>query len=190
MSPTRIALSTLVPSARLPAMNINVEQALQVIEDQLRAVNDELEPQEREVTALREKLEPLERKVVALQRKREEFAAAATHLRNALETADPADGADESEVRFDNGEEVGEQASRPKTIDGVLAILSDLGGSASMEDIRREFRERGWLDPSFKTPDAALYAAAKRLTQGGRVERLGAGNYRLLPQRWVEGNQT
>jgi hypothetical protein len=72
---------------------------------------------------------------------------------------------------------------RPRTIDGVVKILSDLGGSGTLKDIRREFQERGWSEASFRKPEAALYAATKRLAESGRLERLGEGRYRLLPEQ-------
>jgi hypothetical protein len=176
-------------------MDTDLAQALQTVERRLQLLKNELDPQEQELAALREKLAPLERSVAALQQRQEDLAAAATHLRSALEIAEatggvasqefdqpPIDESPNQGYSLDGQGGVG-QTPRPKTIDGVVKILVDLGGSGSLEDIRREFRERGWLDPTFKNPDAALYAATKRLVGVGRIERLGGGRYRLISER-------
>ncbi len=175
-------------------MNTDLAQALRTVESELRTVNDELAPKEQEVAVLREKLAPLERGVATLQQKRDALAAAVASLRTALETAgataaafspDSENGPSDHNLVEDRPSNGGgtDQAPRPRTADGVVAILTDLGGMGSLEAIRHEFRRRGWLDPEFKDPDAALYAATKRLTDRGRVERLGEGRYRLVPER-------
>jgi hypothetical protein len=174
-------------------MDSDLAQALQTVESKLHTVNDELAPQEHEVAELRARLDPLERKVTTLQQKRDALAAAAGNLRVALEMAGPTaaafssdsdDGLSDRQAVEDwlsNGEGT-DHGPRPRTVDGVVAILTELGGMGTLEDIRRAFREREWLDPSFKDPDAALYAATKRLSDRGRIERLGGGQYRLIPE--------
>jgi multidrug efflux pump subunit AcrA (membrane-fusion protein) len=160
-------------------------EALLAVERRLRAIDEQLAPRERDVAALQEQLAPLERALAALRQKREELASAVTHLRNALEVDAPEDPSPPATERPPGGYEreadLG-QSSRPKTIDGVVRILDDLGGEASLSEIRREFEARGWLD-SFKNGHEAVFAATRRLFDHGRIERLGEGRYRLLPEQ-------
>ena len=152
-----------------------LSSALTTVESALWDLERELAAQEKIVSLLRER--------------RDQLATTATHLRKFLEEiprqaepeSPPRAEAGNGDAAVDVGRDVGLPIVRPKTTDGIVKILDDLGGEGSLEDIRREFRDRGWLDPMFKKPDAALYAAAQRLMQAGRVERLGGGRYRLLP---------
>lgn len=181
-------------------MDTHLAQALQTVESELRTVNEELGPKEQEVAVLRKRLAPLERSVATLEQKRDALAAAVASIRTALDMAGATATAATAATAFSSDSETSppdhhlvedrpsnggstDQAPRPRTADGVVAILTDLGGMGSLEAIRHEFRRRGWLDPEFKDPDAALYAATKRLTDRGRVERLGEGRYRLVPER-------
>jgi hypothetical protein len=178
-------------------MDTDLAQALRTIETKLTAVKEELAPEERKVADLREQLAPLERRITSLQQQRDSLAAAAANLHNALQTLqtgspvgapppqDPENGQPGLPLVQDRrpSGEAADHAPRPRTVDGVVKILTDLGGSGTLRDIRREFRERGWLDDSFRNSDAALYAATRRLADNGRLERLGEGRYRLLPER-------
>jgi hypothetical protein len=174
-------------------MDMDLAQALRTIEAKLTAVNEELAPEERKAADLRKELAPLESRIATLQEQRDSLAAAAVNLHNALQTGRPAgaslpQGSESGqpipplvEGRQPNGE-AADRIPRPRAIDGVVKILADLGGSGTLKDIRREFQERGW-SASFKKPEAALYAATKRLAESGRLERLGEGRYRLLPEQ-------
>jgi hypothetical protein len=128
--------------------------------DKLQAALDAL------VAALQDvedQLRPVEREAALLREKRDDLAEAVSRLRRIVGTDAPA------------------EFLRPKTTDGIVQILEERGGFGTLEDIRQEFRDRGWLE-GFGNPDAAVYAAAKRLADGGRIERLGEGRYRLVPK--------
>ncbi|MFL5511104.1 MAG: hypothetical protein ACJ8CN_01535 [Gemmatimonadales bacterium] len=177
-------------------MDTDLAQALQTIEAKLTAVNEELAPEERKAADLREELAPLESRIATLQQQRDSLAAAAVNLHSvlqALQAGSPVgaslpQGSENGqpglplvEGRQPNGD-AADHTPRPRAVDGVVKILADLGGSGTLKDIRREFQERGW-SASFKKPEAALYAATKRLAENGRLERLGEGRYRLLPEQ-------
>jgi hypothetical protein len=156
-----------------------LRRALAGVEMALRDVEAELGPRELHVALLREQ--------------RDNLVEAATRLRRTLEanvggdasepppSEPPPSESPPSESPASEGET--EPPSRPATtVDAVMRVLTDLGGSGSLKDIRREFHERGWLDSGFKNPDAALYAATKRLAKAKRLVRLGGGQYRLVPK--------
>jgi hypothetical protein len=147
-------------------------RALELVQSVRRKIEAELAAQERVVELLQEKWAELAETEAHLRRFQEAYASI-----NGPESLPP-------EAR-----EAQTVAVRPKTVDGVVAILTDLGGSGSLDDIRREFRERGWLDPSFRNPDAALYAATKRLSDSGRIVRLGGGQYQLRSEQPAGSSQ-
>jgi hypothetical protein len=128
--------------------------------DKLQAALDAL------VAALQDvedQLRPVEREAALLRQKRDDLAEAVSRLRRIV-----GEGAD-----------VPAGFLRPKTTDGIVQILEDKGGFGTLEEIRQEFRNRGWLE-GFGNPDAAVYAATKRLADAGRIERMGEGRYRLV----------
>jgi hypothetical protein len=183
------------PDALPQSITNTLRQALEGVESALQKVEAELGPRELHVALLREQ--------------RDDLLGAATRLRRTLEAnlnndastppesespspplelplseppASEASASLEPELTASEGE--AELPPRPPTtVDAVMQVLTDLGGSASLGDIRREFRDRGWLDSAFKNPDAALYAATKRLAKTKRLVRLGGGRYRLVPEK-------
>lgn len=53
---------------------------------------------------------------------------------------------------------------RPRTVDAARALLLEFAEQdVDLVTIRAEFRQRGWLDPDAKAPDALVYAGLRRL---------------------------
>jgi hypothetical protein len=81
---------------------------------------------------------------------------------------------------------------RPASTDAVRVILQDHPDErVHIDDIRREMAERDWIDPEWKTPEAAVYAALKRLTaRDKRVVRVARREWmyvvNTLPNTLVE----
>jgi hypothetical protein len=149
-----------------------LRQALEAVETALRDIEAELGPRELHVALLREKRDDLTEAASRLRR-----TLQATVSDDAFEPPAPEPPASEDETEAPSG------PARPMTtVEGVVQVLTDLGGSGSLADVRREYRERGWVDSAFKNPDAALYAATKRLAKAKRLVRLGGGQYRLVPK--------
>lgn len=62
---------------------------------------------------------------------------------------------------------------RPQIGEAVEAVVVGAKGPMTLRDIEREMRRRGWLDPNLKRPDASIYQAARRLSDGASpVERI------------------
>lgn len=58
---------------------------------------------------------------------------------------------------------------RPTSTDAVKMIMQDHADERiHIDAIRSEMADRGWIDPDWKTPEAAVYAALKRLTSKDR----------------------
>jgi hypothetical protein len=158
-----------------------LQQALEAVETALRDIEAELGPRELQVALLREQRDDLTEAAARLRR-----ALQATVSDHTSEPPAPPPPAPEEAPEEALGGETGPPAGSPPrpttTVEGIVQVLTDLGGSGSLEDIRRQFHERGWLDSAFKNPDAALYAATKRLAVAKRLVRLGGGHYRLIPE--------
>ncbi|MGB6162016.1 MAG: hypothetical protein WCF33_22830 [Pseudonocardiaceae bacterium] len=86
-------------------------------------------------------------------------------------------GDDESAEQVDDDVAPAEadDTNRPKSIDAVQLILKDhIGDTIHIDTIRLEMKTRGWLNPAWAKPDAAIYAALTRLKERDpQVERVG-----------------
>jgi hypothetical protein len=71
-------------------------------------------------------------------------------------------------------------AGRPRTADAVLRLMSEHPDVPWTSDaLLAHMRDRGWA-PGGKTPKNSVAATLSRLKADGRVERVGAGLYKIL----------
>jgi hypothetical protein len=59
----------------------------------------------------------------------------------------------------------------------VAEIIGQLGRPLNVKEIMEEFERRSWLDPSWRTPEAAVAQAARRAADRGLVAKLSTKRY-------------
>jgi hypothetical protein len=62
--------------------------------------------------------------------------------------------------------------------EAVRRVLRDSGRAMRQRDLVEAVKERGWIDPNARNPDASIRVAARRLVEDGEVEKIGTGVYR------------
>ncbi|MEV6961341.1 hypothetical protein AB0M97_19500 [Streptomyces sp. NPDC051207] len=168
-----------------------LESALEVTQQQLAAAERELAVvrarAERDIAHARERVQRLSAAVYSLRdllatqgdnpAQRELFRHEAVEV----DTAHALNVAEGSVSESTTTEMHGFLEREPRsTTDRAVAILADAGRPMRMPELRREWRRRGWVNPDWKTPDAAITMAFHRARKAGKVGRMLDGSW-VLP---------
>ncbi|MFD3838916.1 hypothetical protein ACFWWC_22065 [Streptomyces sp. NPDC058642] len=169
-----------------------LETALEVAQQQLAAAEQELvavrERAHREVTRARERVQRLSMAVYSL---RDVLAAQGVDPGQLPRVSVQFFGEVEpthaigatAGVRAETAPVEGHQSMEREplsTTDRAVAILADAGRPMRMPELRAEWARRGWVNPRWKTPDAAITMAFHRARKAGRVGRMLDGSW-VLP---------
>ncbi|MFK0007868.1 hypothetical protein ACIQTZ_12525 [Paenarthrobacter sp. NPDC090520] len=73
---------------------------------------------------------------------------------------------------------VSRQPDKTNTSYRIAALMMLNHESMTYEDVWREFRRRGWVDPTWTKPQAAIRQAMRRTVQYGWTSRIGSNVYR------------
>ncbi|MFD9025096.1 hypothetical protein [Streptomyces parvulus] len=163
-----------------------LETALEVTQQQLAAA-------ERELAVTRERAE---REIAVARERVQRLSAAVYSLRDLLTTQGVGPGQGELFRRTSSSEEKAAsvegaavaaledrqpESEEPRsTTDRAVAILADAGRPMRMPELRSEWMRRGWVNPSWKTPDSAITMAFHRARRAGKVGRMLDGSW-VLP---------
>jgi hypothetical protein len=73
------------------------------------------------------------------------------------------------------------EAEQPRGREAIRRVMRENPKPWKQRDLIAAIRDRGWIDPNAKQPDAAIRIAVRRLAEAGEIEKVPgmAGVYRL-----------